>query len=93
MQSSDAFIPKYSDLVYNGFWFSPDREALQALITETQRDVTDVVRLKLTRATSSSPAAKAQRVFTTQRSPRWNPEHQHTIKLTRPDLSDSTLCD
>ena len=47
MQSSDAFIPKYSELVYNGFWFSPEREALQALITETRRDVTGVVRLKL----------------------------------------------
>ena len=47
MQSSDAFIPKYSELVYNGFWFSPEREALQALVTETQRDVSGVVRLKL----------------------------------------------
>jgi argininosuccinate synthase len=32
---------------YNGFWFSPEREALQALVTETQRDVTGLVRLKL----------------------------------------------
>jgi len=47
MHSSDAPIPKYSELVYNGFWFSPEREALQALITETQRDVTRLVRLKL----------------------------------------------
>jgi len=39
--------PKYSELVYNGFWFSPEREALQALITETQREGTGVVRLKL----------------------------------------------
>ena len=39
--------PKYSELVYNGFWFSPEREALQALVTETQRHVTGVVRLKL----------------------------------------------
>jgi argininosuccinate synthase len=39
--------PKYGELVYNGFLFSPEREALQALITETQRDVTGVVRLKL----------------------------------------------
>jgi argininosuccinate synthase len=38
---------KYSKLVYNGFWFSPEREALKALVTETQRDVTGVVRLKL----------------------------------------------
>jgi argininosuccinate synthase len=47
MHSSDAFISKYSELVYNGFWFSPEREALQALVAETQRDVTGVVRLKL----------------------------------------------
>jgi len=45
--SSDAFIPQYSELVYNGFWFSPEREALQALVTETQRDVSGLVRLKL----------------------------------------------
>ena len=43
----DSLIPKYSSLVYNGFWFSPEREALQALVSETQRDVTGVVRLKL----------------------------------------------
>jgi argininosuccinate synthase len=43
----DVFVPKYSELIYNGFWFSPEREALQALITETQRDVSGLVRLKL----------------------------------------------
>src|SRR6476620_11048936 len=43
----DSLIPKYSTLVYDGFWFSPEREALQALVTETQRDVTGLVRLKL----------------------------------------------
>lgn len=47
MHLRDSLIPKYSALVYNGFWFSPEREALQALVTETQRDVTGVVRLKL----------------------------------------------
>src|SRR5262249_15329023 len=44
---SSDLIPKYSELVYNGFWFSPEREALQALTTETQRDVSGLVRLKL----------------------------------------------
>jgi argininosuccinate synthase len=34
MHSNDAFIPKYSELVCNGFWFSPEREALQTLVTE-----------------------------------------------------------
>ena len=43
----DSLIPKYSTLVYDGFWFAPEREALQALVTETQRHVTGVVRLKL----------------------------------------------
>jgi argininosuccinate synthase len=47
MQLRDSLIPKYSTLVYDGFWFAPEREALQALVTETQRDVTGVVRLKL----------------------------------------------
>jgi len=47
MHLRDSLIPKYSSLVYNGFWFSPEREALQALVTETQRNVTGVVRLKL----------------------------------------------
>src|SRR2546421_9714550 len=49
MHLRDSLIPKYSELVYNGFWFSPEREALQALITETQSDVSGLVRLKLYR--------------------------------------------
>lgn len=47
MHLRDSLIPKYSTLVYNGYWFSPEREALQALVMETQRDVTGTVRLKL----------------------------------------------
>ena len=47
MHLRDSLIPKYSTLVYNGFWFSPEREALQSLVNETQRDVTGIVRLKL----------------------------------------------
>lgn len=47
MHLRDSLIPKYSELVYNGYWFSPEREALQALVTKTQRDVTGTVRLKL----------------------------------------------
>ena len=42
-----GLIPKYAELVYNGFWFAPEREALQALIIESQKNVTGVVRLKL----------------------------------------------
>ena len=47
MHLRDSLISKYSALVYNGFWFAPEREALQAFVRQTQRDVTGVVRLKL----------------------------------------------
>lgn len=47
MHLRDGLIPKYSTLVYNGFWFAPERLALQALISESQRNVTGTVRLRL----------------------------------------------
>jgi len=47
MHLRDSLIPKYSTLVYNGFWFAPERVALQALVAESQRNVTGLVRLKL----------------------------------------------
>ncbi len=43
----DSLMPKYAQLIYNGFWFAPEREAIQDLITSTQRTVTGEVRLKL----------------------------------------------
>jgi argininosuccinate synthase len=47
MRIRDSLAPKYAELVYNGFWFAPEREAIQALITESQKNVTGVVRVKL----------------------------------------------
>ena len=47
MHIRDSLIPKYSELVYNGFWYAPEREALQALVGETQKTVSGTVRLKL----------------------------------------------
>ena len=47
MHLRDSLIPKYAQLVYNGFWFAPEREALQALVTESQKSVSGEVRLKL----------------------------------------------
>lgn len=43
----DGLIPEYASLVYRGFWFAPEREMLQALIDEAQKDVTGEARLKL----------------------------------------------
>ncbi len=43
----DELMPKYAELIYNGFWFSPEREMLQALIDKSQEFVSGRVRLKL----------------------------------------------
>jgi argininosuccinate synthase len=43
----DELMPKYAELIYNGFWFSPERELLQGLIDKSQQYVTGTVRLKL----------------------------------------------
>ena len=47
MHLKDELMPKYAKLVYEGFWFSPEREMLQAAIDHSQRQVTGEVRLKL----------------------------------------------
>lgn len=43
----DELMPRYAELIYNGFWFSPEREMLQALIDKSQEHVSGTVRLKL----------------------------------------------
>ena len=43
----DELMPKYASLVYNGLWFSPEREMLQSLIDESQKNVTGEVKVKL----------------------------------------------
>lgn len=43
----DGLIPKYAELVYNGFWYAPEREALQAFFDDSQKCVSGTVRLKL----------------------------------------------
>lgn len=47
MHLRDGLIPRYAEMIYNGFWFAPERQALQALIDRTQQTVTGTVRLKL----------------------------------------------
>tara|TARA_B100000029_G_scaffold471988_2_gene512103 strand:+ start:4484 stop:5698 length:1215 start_codon:yes stop_codon:yes gene_type:complete len=47
MHLKDELMPKYAKLIYNGFWFSPEREMLQALIDNSQQSVSGTVRLKL----------------------------------------------
>lgn len=47
MHLRDSLIPRYAAMVYNGFWFAPERYALQALVEETQQNVTGTVRVRL----------------------------------------------
>jgi argininosuccinate synthase len=52
MHLRDSLMPRYSEMIYNGFWFSPERELMQKLIDETQRNVSGVVRLSLYKGNS-----------------------------------------
>jgi len=47
MHLRDSLIPKYSELIYNGFWFSPEMSLMQKMIDHTQENVSGIVRLKL----------------------------------------------
>jgi len=47
MHIRDSLLPRYAEMIYYGYWFSPEREMMQALIDESQKNVTGVVRLKL----------------------------------------------
>ena len=57
----DSLIPKYSQLIYNGFWFSPEMKTLQTLVDETQQNVTGTVRLKLYKGNCIVVGRKAPR--------------------------------
>src|SRR5476651_1808009 len=59
MHLKDELMPRYAELIYNGFWFSPERRALQALIDETQQRVSGTVRLKLFKGLASVVGRKS----------------------------------
>lgn len=61
MHMRDELIPKYARLVYNGFWYAPEREVLQAMFDEMQKTVTGVARLKLYKGTATIAGRKAER--------------------------------
>ncbi|MCG8378584.1 MAG: argininosuccinate synthase, partial [Proteobacteria bacterium] len=47
MHLKDELMPRYAEMIYNGYWWSPERKAIQTLIDETQKPVNGTVRLKL----------------------------------------------
>ena len=59
MHLRDGLIPRYAELVYNGFWYAPEREALQALIDDSQKTVSGTVRLKLYKGSVTTVGRKS----------------------------------
>ena len=55
----DELMPRYAELIYNGYWFSPEREMLQALIDKSQENVTGTVRMKLFKGQASVVGRKS----------------------------------
>jgi argininosuccinate synthase len=55
----DSLIPRYSEMVYNGYWFAPERESLQSLIDDAQRNVEGIARLKLFKGNATIAGRKS----------------------------------
>lgn len=61
MHLKDEMMPRYAKMIYNGFWWSPEREALQALIDNTQQTVNGTVRIKLYKGNVSIAGRKSDK--------------------------------
>jgi len=59
MHLKDELMPRYAKLVYNGFWFAPEREMLQALVDKSQEQVSGTVRLKLYKGSANVVGRKS----------------------------------
>jgi argininosuccinate synthase len=57
----DGLIPRYAALIYNGYWFSPERELLQAAIDHAQQDVSGTARVKLYKGSCTLVGRKSKR--------------------------------
>jgi len=60
MHLRDGLIPRYAEMIYYGYWFSPERELLQTLIDETQKNVNGLVRLKLYKGNCTVAGRKSE---------------------------------
>jgi len=60
MHIRDGLVPRYAEMIYYGYWFSPERGMLQSLMDETQKNVTGVVKLKLYKGNCSVLGRKSE---------------------------------
>ncbi len=68
MHIRDGLIPRYADMIYNGYWFSPEREMLQSLIDKSQENVTGTARIKLYKGNCITVGRKSEQSL-------FNPEY------------------
>jgi argininosuccinate synthase len=61
MHLRDSLIPKYAELIYNGFWFSPEMALMQRMIDDTQKNVSGLVRLELYKGNCGVMGRKSHR--------------------------------
>ncbi len=59
----DSLVPRYAEMVYYGFWFSPEREALQRFMDDCQRDVTGTVRVRLYKGNATVTGRRSPRTL------------------------------
>jgi argininosuccinate synthase len=57
----DELMPRYAELIYNGFWWSPERQAIQTMIDQVSKNVSGTVRLKLFKGSVSVVGRKSDR--------------------------------
>ncbi len=76
MRLRDSLIPEYARLVYNGFWYSPERELLQTMVDESQKVVTGVARVKLFKGRCWIVGRKAEKSL----------YHQETASFEKDDV-------
>ena len=87
MHLRDSLIPRYAELVYYGFWFAPERLALQAFVTESQKNVTGTVRVKLYKGNIMCAGRKSPVSLYNPPSPPWKPTRPRPTTRTTPPAS------
>lgn len=89
----DELMPRYASLIYNGYWFSPEREMMQKMIDASQASVNGVVRIKLYKAMSASSVANPNQTASSMRaSPPSRTTRAPITKVTRKVSSNLTHC-
>ena len=74
----DSFIPAYARMIYNGFWFSPERELVQQMVDEMQGHVTGDVRLKLYKGNCTVLGRKAEKSLYNQNIASFEDNHRYS---------------